>query len=32
MAELTFEELKSLQIEAVRELDEAQYAEGVPGQ
>ena len=32
VAELTFEELEALQIEAVRELTEAQYAEGVPGQ
>ena len=32
IAELTFEELKALDIEAVRELTEAQYAEGVPGQ
>ena len=32
VAELTFEELKALDIEAVRELTEAQYAEGVPGQ
>jgi uncharacterized protein YlxW (UPF0749 family) len=32
VAELTFEELKALDIEAVRDLTEAQYAEGVPGQ
>jgi uncharacterized protein YlxW (UPF0749 family) len=32
IAELTFEELKALDIEAVRDLTEAQYAEGQPGQ
>jgi uncharacterized protein YlxW (UPF0749 family) len=32
VAELTFKELQSLDIEAVRDLTEAQYAEGVPGQ
>jgi uncharacterized protein YlxW (UPF0749 family) len=32
VAELTFQELKALDIEAVRELDQARYATGVPGQ